>query len=679
MKAREPSRRGAVAGALVTLLLAAPAAAAWRSLVPIPFENHVYLDLYGFYERNDFSYGPVDSGWDDTFLREKVTFASSGFFYHPRFLQYQASLSEALKQERYAATGFEDDGFRHGTAFEYDIRLLLLPEHFYNLELFALQYEPLLREEAATQRNGLQRSYGGFLRYRRKPWFGHLRFNDDTIETGATTTDTRRLNAGGEYFRRFREGDQFSVAANLNPTRFSTSEGLSGTSSQGVVSGTVDVKRARLTASYGRDTIDQNGPVSGAINSDDRTGYGQLTAYLPLRFRTDVSYRDQDSTNSIRSPSETEAQEFDDHFKEFRFNLVHRLFESLDTTYMLLRDDRTSTGGDSNSLTNQLTFSYTKTIQPGRVLSGLSIGRADTESRGRAEVVNEPHAGTAVPGRFTLLRPNADPTSIIVYLRSPLPPMELVPLVENVNYVVSAVGNTFEIEILTLPPEFVLPGSYDLEVTYALEAGQFELRADTAGYNLSVELFNQLLTPYYGYTIVRSTVLSGEFPGVPVNSTSHTVGLRVQQGRFRGTAEYQRLDWDVSPFRAWREELQYVAPLDATTNLYAIASILEKHYPQGASPYDRVPYTDRLISATCNLQKQLGRRNMSLTAGATYSGIRGRVDSDSYSLNSSIVWKVGKLDVDAGLSAYATNSESSTFSVSRRDHGVLYVKARRTF
>lgn len=680
MKAGRASRRGIVPALVGLALLAGlPAGADWRDILPVPFQNNIYLDLYGFYEQDHIRYGPVDSTWNDTFFREKVTLASSGYFYHPRFLQYQSSFSEALKQEYYEITTLPSQGWRRGNAFEYDVRLLLLPEHFYNLELFALRYEPLLREQSASQRNGMQSSYGAFFRYRRKPWFGHFRFSDDTVDSGATTTEARRVNAGGEYFRRFKGGNQFSLAVNFNPNDFSTSQGLEGEARQRALSGTLDVKRVRLSASASRDTIDQSSPFSGDVHSDDGSEYFLLTTYLPAKLRADVSYRKQDSQNSIRSPLENEPRQFDDRYNEFRLNLVHRLYDSLDTTYVLLKDSRESTGGDSGLLSSQLNLSYSKSIQPGRVLAGLSVGRSDTENTGKADVVNEAHPGTAVPGRITLGRPNADPASIVVFLKSPLPPNELVPLVENVHYIVAAVGNTFEIQLLTLPPEFAVPGTFDFEVTYSLVAGHFELRTDGTGYNLSVELLDRLFTPYYGYAAVRSKVLSGDFPGVPVDSTSHTVGLMVQKGGIRGTAEYQELDWDVSPYTAWREELQYIATLDPTMNLYAVASVLNKHFPQGASPYDPVPYTDRVVTATCNVQKKFDRRNMSLSAGATYSNFRGLVESDSYSLNSTLVWRVGKLDLNAGLSAYSADSSSATTSTSRRDHGLVFIKARRSF
>jgi hypothetical protein len=81
-------------------------------------------------------------------------------------------------------------------------------------------------------------------------------------------------------------------------------------------------------------------------------------------------------------------------------------------------------------------------------------------------VINEVHLAVAVPGSFTLDQANADPESIVVFLRSPLPPFQLIRLVESVDYVVIPSQDTFEIRIVVLPPELVVPGTYDFLVDY---------------------------------------------------------------------------------------------------------------------------------------------------------------------------------------------------------------------
>ena len=77
------------------------------------------------------------------------------------------------------------------------------------------------------------------------------------------------------------------------------------------------------------------------------------------------------------------------------------------------------------------------------------------------------YRAVSVPGSFTLGQPHIDPASIAVFVQYPLPPFQLVRLVENVDYVVIPV-NTFEIAVVGLPPGFVVPGTFDFFVSYAV-------------------------------------------------------------------------------------------------------------------------------------------------------------------------------------------------------------------
>ena len=84
------------------------------------------------------------------------------------------------------------------------------------------------------------------------------------------------------------------------------------------------------------------------------------------------------------------------------------------------------------------------------------------------EVVDELHAGIAVPGdTFALLHSHADPASVVVYLKSPLPPFELVLLAENANYELVPTQDMLGIRVFALPSQFVIPGTYDFLVSYS--------------------------------------------------------------------------------------------------------------------------------------------------------------------------------------------------------------------
>jgi len=264
-----------------------------------------------------------------------------------------------------------------------------------------------------------------------------------------------------------------------------------------------------------------------------------------------------------------------------------------------------------------------------------------------------------------------------VFLRSPLPPFELIRLVEDVDYIVVPTLNTFEIRVFTLPPEFVVPGTYDFFVSYSLTTGTFELQTDSYGGNVSLELFDRLVTPYFAYAVVQSEVLSGVFPGVPLDATTYTAGLLLQRGPLLARGEYQDVQWSISPYRSWRADLQYSGNITPTINVFAATSYLNRYYPHGEFQSHPEAFTEETISASGSVQKELFSRNLFLSGGGSYSRIQGLIDSNSYSVNTSLVWRIGKVELTAGASAYATDSSGAGSVSTKRDHELFFLKFRR--
>jgi hypothetical protein len=652
--------------------------AAWEDVVPRSMGNGMYLDLFGSLERDELSTDFRSTDWTDLFFREKLTFFSNGYFYHPRFMQYQFSVAGALKQERFIASYFDADGWRNGTGYEYDIRTYLLPEHPYNLELYALRFQPLLRQLASPQSSSIQTSWGGLFRYRSKPWFFSSRYNDTSTESELVTADVRQFSLDGEYFWRFPAGNQFSVSASYHPTSFSNTTGIDGDTNEYSMGGLVDLQRARLTATLTRNIITQDSGFAGRFENDQTLWYEVLNIYFTKNFRSDISYRIQDYENTVLSGPVLPSQNFDQVNKIFELDLIHRLYESLDTTFTHVDNTRESTGGDTDYTLNALSLNYNKLIPRGRFLAGLNLGRSLTETRGEVDIVDESHPGVAVPGSFLLGQQNVDAGSILVFLRSPLPPFDVIQLVENVHYTLLPIANTFEVQVVTLPPQFALPGTFDFTVSYSLTTGTFDLRTDNIGYNVSVDLLDALFTPYYSMVAIRSDVLSGVFPGIPLDSTTRTVGLRFYRDPLRGLVEYQHLQWEVSPYRAWRAELQYTGTINATTRCYAVGSYVHKYFPHGTSQALQESYTDQSISASGSLQKQIPSLGLMFSVGGTVSRLDGRVDGSAYSLNSSLTYRIGKIDITAGATAYQSGTQADDFTNDRR-HQYYYLNLRRSF
>ena len=653
----------------------------WADFAPRPFENGAFIDTYSSYEHDNIHSGAAASSrWTDTFIREKLTLFSNGYAYHPRFVQYRFSIAGALKQEDFSSSfSSNSSGWTNKPGLEYDIRLFFLPEHVYNVTAFAARYEPLFKEQAASEHSAVENTQGVSFRYRDKPYFLHTGYGHDNIESGLTTSDIQRFFLDSEYFKRFTNGNEVSVTGAFNPSWFTSTGGVDGSTYEYLVGNLVNLQRVRLTSNLSKIQADQQTGTLQSFNNDQLSWYELLTAYLPLNFRTDLRYLYQNNDSTIEEPGSLPNHHLNNTNNNIELDLYHRLYESLDTTYTFLDNWQDSSGGHTSFLGNSLGLNYTKEIPWGRILAGANVGRGETDSSGQVNVVNEPHPAVPVPGSFVLGQPNADPATIIVLLKSPLPPFELIQLVENINYTVIPVQNTFQINIFNLPPQFVVPGIYDFFVSYSLAGGSFKLRTDTYGTNASAQLFEDLLTPYFSYLAVRSDVLSGEFPGVPLDSTTYTGGLILHRGPVRVRGEYQDFQWSAAPYTAWLADIQYVSALTPTTSVYGAATYLNKHYTQGSIVYygNVTDYTEESVTGSGNIQQQLFDRSLFLSAGGSYSHITGLVDTNAYSANGSLIWKIGKVDLTVGASAYGSDSTGTNTVSTRRDHELFYVKFRR--
>lgn len=654
----------------------------WTDFIPTPYQNRAFLDVFGAYERDDNRAAEPRVKWTDTFLRERLTLESNGYSYHPRFMQYQFSLGGVARQEEYEHSLYGSRGWRQGNGVEYQARLYFLPEHPYNLDIYGARYEPLYKEQGADSHNTVETTKGAIFRYRKKPYFAHASYGDESIESDQSRSDVRRVSVGGEYLKRFHDYEA-TFTASANPSWFDNSSGVDGTTQEYLLSNYLNLKQARLNSYLSLEYFDQSSPSSGDMSNDQLSWDEILTVNLPWRFRGDVYYRYQDNQSSFDAPGQLYDREMGDQSQDVKFDLVHRLYESVDTTYMLFDNRRDSYGGQSDALTHSVSVNYAKSIPTGRYLAGISWGTTDMDSSGEADIPFEPHSAK-LNSWFRLTQQNIDPDSLAVFVRARTG--EMVPLYEHENYAVNALagddGNWASVEILvfSVPPDLMSDNPdhvYDFFVTYSLTTGDFGMRTDSLGANTSLELLDNLLTPYFSYVKVNSDVLYGDFPGTPVDATTYTAGLMLHFRSLRARGEYQDVDWEASPYRSWRAEIQWIGALTATTNVYATAYYLNKHYPNGTTSSYSEPYTEETESFSASLQKTFFSRNLHLAVGGSYSRIDGLVESQVYAGNATCMWRIGKLDITAGATAYEAESSGWTTTETKRDHEFFYLKFRR--
>lgn len=555
---------------------------------------------------------------------------------------------------------------------------MLLPEHPYNLELFALRFEPLLKEQWVTRRATLNTSYGLDFRYRDKPWFFHSRYSEDRLESGDARYDVSKLALDGQYFKNFEDGRVFSIDAELAPSRFDSSYGLEGSTTEARIGNLVDWGRYRLSSSVSRTDYDQEASAAGGLESEQLSWYEQFTAELPYRLRTEASWRFLDSRSRLPASAAGGRGEYRTESRDFDVDLIHQLYRSLESTYTFRHSRSESEGGDNRGLGHALNFNYTKEIPRGRLLANLGGARFDSESAGRVDVVEEGHPATPVPGSFVLARQNVERGSLRVTLRSPEPPNEMVELAEGAHYAVAEVGAGLELTLFALPPRFVVPGTYEIRVHYSLAGGRYELRTESLSHGASVELFDHLVTPYYSFTELRSRVLSGRYLGSPLDSTTLIAGVRLQWRMLRARAEYQDVEWETSPYQSWLGELQLIGTWGPTTNYYLTVSRRERRYPDGRPGAVAGDYDETTDTAAASASKQLFSRRLVLSLGGSYSRLDGLVDNEAYSANASATWKIGRLDLALGASWYGSDTAGPFVVASERTHQYYYLKLRRT-
>lgn len=675
-----PSAVAALAAGLLALLATGPLSAGWTDFLPRTLDNGAYLEADGLFEEEENRYADRDFRWSDTFFREKLTLFSDGYVYHPRFLLYRASVTGLLSQERYDTTLAPSKEWRPDDGFEYDFSLRLLPEHAYNLQLFARRFEPLFSERFNSHENSVSTSNGADFRYRRKPYFFHARYADDTLTSGELSSNVQRLGLDGEYFKQFKGDDHLSVTAAYNPSRFDRSTGLEGTTQEALLGNLLAFGRYRLDSHLSTTQLEQDDRHSGRFESDQYIWWERFNVEMPARLSGELYYRQQESDNRFPDARPGQARELSNLSRNLQALLSHQLYDSLTSTYTFSRSEQDSIGGDNSSTAHQLAFAYDKTIPRGRLLLGAAFGRSDLESSGQTDMVNELHPGVAVPGSFLLQQQNVAAGSVVLFVRSPVSPFETVQLSEGVHYLVSNLVNALEIQVLSLPPLFTLPGTYDFAVSYSLTDGAFGLSSRYNSVHGSVALFEDRLTPYASYSTLRSEVRSGLYPGVVPDSNTTIAGVIFQLGGLRGRGEHRDVDWESNPYTEWLGELQYTGALSRSTRLHATASHHRWDYPRGRSTapgtisFAEIQTTDM---AAVDVQQHLFRRRLLLSVGGSYSETHALYDSRSQSLNASLSWKLGRTDLSAGATIYDSEANGGGIVVSGRTRKIYYLRLRR--
>ncbi len=674
--ARENYGRCLVAAVLPVLLglctLPAPARAGWRDFVPTPYQNSVVLDAGATYESNETDKGEQQQAESDLFVREKLTVVSDGYSYHPRFIQYRLLLAAALKQE---TSENNDRGTVHtnATGLDYDLKLNVLPEHPYKLRLFTSRTEPIYKQNFSAAAGAVSTTSGGVFSYRKKPYFLNVRYIDTSRRWALGTSDLEVYGVSGQYFKELGVGRTFSLSPFYDHSASHPSAGLGGSAENYGVSNTIDLNTSSLQSSLSRNVYRQEAK-NGSPNSDGFTWLELLRLQLPLHFKSIASYRYQKHDQTI-APTETAGEEVRSVTnRDYELAIIHKLYASLETTYRLRRDIATSMNGESGSTSNSLGVNYAKSIPGGVLLAGANVSRSDADSTGQTTVASEAHEHLGLNEVFTARQKNADCGTIRVFLTDHTDGDRPIP----VDFVaVPSPADHCDIMVTGIPSDFDETAPHDYTISYGLETGNFTNRTDAYGYNASLNLFRNNVNPYYSRTVTSEKLLSGAFSGTPSDGSVSTVGLVLGSLPVRLMGEYQQRDGSANSFRRWLSELDYNQSVTTTTNVSLAASYTHTEYPEGSTAGSSQAYTDAATRLSASFQQRLFNRNLTLSAGGSYTSFQGLMKSSGYSLHANLQWKIGKTTITAGANGYRSRREDQPESSSERARQYYYLNLRR--
>jgi len=651
------------------LLLPASGLAEIGRWIPSIVDYDGELDVYGIYRTYETKTNALslDQTQKWLWMRENLNLRFTGFVYHPRLVEYEIGLNLGLVQDKYETDGLSRS--RSGWLNGINARATVLPMHPYNLELFWLRYEPL-SGGGFSSNSVVTHSKGAIFRYKQKPYFLTASYIDSTRESNFDTSDWISYLLNFAYFKQYDQYKTLTFSATAQRTEFSSSSSPTKSIGNSVaLTNTISLRKFSLSSALRYFNGDFGSASSNSFSWNENLAYE-----LPLNFRTSLFYlfSKSDTEQFFANGGNTTSQS-----NGAGFSITNQLYQSLSSGYSLGYLKTDSSEGSAQSLSNSFNVSYAKNIPGGIVRSSVNLARTDYNIDGATATIDTPFR-QAVPKNineppFRLNAANVDASSITVFLLDPDVHDHRILLEQGIHYTVTPFGIGFEIEIISLPPEFPLFTVYDFLVSYKSNAHS-EYEQDTFNFRLSLDLFNTFY-PYYSHDVTKQRVVSGFVQGGNYDTVSNAVGIQVNYAPFTFSAGYAHTESDIVPSTTWSLEADYRQNLTETALLIGRVQFTNTDYPRGTSG-NGIAYTEQKIGGNVGITKRFPLQGVYLNASGSYWNITSLTDSNSYSGNASVSWKVFRAVLELGASINFTDSKAAGLKT-ERNYRNYYLRLRR--
>ncbi len=606
-----------------------------------------------------------------------------GFVYSPSFISLLSDISIGLQQESKEGDNLSYKNYSGMLGFRQE--LTLLPNHPYNLFLYAGRTDEMVRGRAGASSSAVVYEWGARARYQKRPWQTTLNYTHfQTESTWDSVTDT--VGANLYYFDTL---TFWNINGSYNHYISSRYDDQDRTIKD-IFSAHISKKwdSFRILSRYELDQHDQDNHYQATLNLADYSEtrerwewYTELAADLPYNVTSRFSYRKRNNEASYQRGTQTgEASNETDNYN---LNFTHHLYKSLITNLNSGYRTTESLSGGTEQKDIRLSTSYSKMIRWGTIGSSLAGGITDTGNTGSTTTLSKKYSLTpSSPTSFDLNSSQLDPNSIRVSVINSFDNDLVIPLIPDIHYTVIPLGESYRVLILSLPPSLTEPWTdYIYLVDYEDLGSDYTMRGKTWGGTVKLALFNQLLTPHAAYRQSDQQVLDGYFPGILDNSKAYDVGLSANYGTVRA---------DISKY--WRKsttenEERLIAYLTSSYNFTQLTGgswalsyenrIIEQLYTGTSS---RLPELDEDIYTT-HLQFFTAWPEWRLDGnlGLNYSFYQGLGESTTRNINSSLNWRIGRMDISMRLAYHDSESEVQTSNTSSNYYTAWLVIRRLLF
>lgn len=676
--------------ALVVVLVILPSAARSEltQFIPRLYDFEGLLELNGL---KDSTKNKTDGNGltsSDTSFEEKLTLSTVGFIYHPRFILLSLMVSGIMGQEKFN-TGTGNASWTNLVSIGHEVHIKILPEHPYNLELYSIQdttYAP-----GGTQSGQITTDQNGAVfTYYEEPFSANASYSITNTKSDRLSNDITSLIVNGSH------------AIPLSTTtavysHFTTDTTFPAVSMSSNTATTKDIYSLSNTLKYEELTLSSNANLtlsdqtSNPFVIDTSSKFliwsESLNYQLPWNFYSSMIMNHFNTSMSTTSNGVQSTESTTSNNESF--NLGHQLFQSLSSNYNLsISDSKSSDMAKDATVTQTLTFNYTKKIPFGLLSIGLLGADLAEKRNGALEVINESHTAKllAPANMFTLNNASADIATIIVNVLVPGTQVEYE--LPQMYYTIGMLGNSPLITIIDLPlinPPVKQPDpnfTYAFTISYSLAPDNVELDTIQKGYTLQFNLFNGLLGPYYRYLSSHQTVVSGILNGGPNSSQSRSIGITATRQPFTFLADYTKVTSTLLDSTQFTSQLFFSKEiLDNTTISMNLRYVKARYINSGLSA-TALSYTEEDKTVTAALSRVFPY-NISTTLTGSYGTSRSLTNSNMITANGELMWRTGKLNLSAGatLSNSATTFSGASAGLAAgktvMDHQYYYLRIQR--